>query len=178
MTIEFNPNTISLIVGLGNPGEEYSNTFHNAGKLIINEIVGKQSFSSPKNSFSYTKFGRFIFVVPHTFMNESGTVIQDALIYFKLQPQSLLVIHDDADILLGATKLHFGRGDAGHNGIKSIIKILRTEEFWRFRVGIRKEENTEEKRIKAESFVLSQIQQKEKELLKSSTNTLEKILKL
>lgn len=178
MTIEFNPHTISLIAGLGNPGEEYHNTFHNAGQLIINEIVGTQSFSSPKHSFSYTKLGQFVFVIPHTFMNESGIAIQDALTYFKLQPQSLLVVHDDADLLLGTTKLHFGRGDAGHNGIKSIARTLGTEEFWRFRIGIRKEEKVEGKRIKAESFVLSRIQEKEKEILKSHTNELEKILSL
>jgi len=176
MTIEFNPHTISLIAGLGNPGEEYKNTYHNVGRLIVEKILENRSLSSPKHSFSYTKIGRFIFVIPNLFMNESGVAINDALTYFKLSHSSLLVIHDDADLHIGTTKLQLGRGDAGHNGIKSIVNTLGTEEFWRFRMGIREIENEGEKRIKAESFVLSSIKRREKEIFELEVEKIKKIL--
>ncbi|MFA5870323.1 MAG: aminoacyl-tRNA hydrolase [Candidatus Paceibacterota bacterium] len=176
MTREFNPHTISLIVGLGNPGKEYENTFHNAGRLIIETILKTQSLSSPKHSFSYTKIGQFTFMIPNIYMNESGLAVNDALTYFKFLHSSLLIIHDDADLQIGTAKLQFGRGDAGHNGIKSIVKALDTEEFWRFRIGIRREESEGEKRRKAESFVLSQIKKSEKKIFQLEAETIKKML--
>jgi PTH1 family peptidyl-tRNA hydrolase len=176
MTREFNPHTISLIVGLGNPGKEYENTFHNAGRLVIETILKTQSLSSPKHSFSYTKIGQFTFVIPNIFMNESGIAVNDSLTYFKFLPSSLLVVHDDADLQIGTTKLQFGRGDAGHNGIKSIVKTLGTEEFWRFRIGIRRDENKGEKRKRAESFVLSPLKMGEKRKLELEAETIKQLL--
>jgi len=176
MNKEFNPNTISLIIGLGNPGEEYTNTFHNAGRLIVEKILEVQSLSSPKHSFSYTKMEQKIFMTSNLYMNESGIAVSDALAYFKLSHSSLFVIHDDADLQIGTTKLQYGRSDAGHNGIKSIIRTLGTEEFWRFRVGIRNEKDDEEKRRKAKTFVLSQIKRSEKKIFQLEAETIKKML--
>jgi len=176
MTKEFNPHTISLIAGLGNPGDEYHDTLHNAGRLIVESILKTHPRSAPKKSFECTKIGQYTFVLPSTFMNDSGKAIHDALTYFKLPYDSLLVIHDDTDLPIGATKLQFGRGDAGHNGIKSIVNTLGTKEFWRFRVGIRKAEHEGKKREKAASFVLSSIKKKEKNIIESEAEIVKKIL--
>lgn len=144
-----------LIVGLGNPGEDYKNTYHNIGLLFLDRLVAKNELKTYKN-FEYAKTGDIVVIKPLTFMNESGEAIKSALKHFKkIKLNDILVIHDDSDIEFGKYKLSFSRGSAGHKGIESIIKTLGTKEFARLRVGVRKE--AREKREKAGEFVLKKV---------------------
>lgn len=117
---------IKLVVGLGNPGEEYMNTYHNLGHLFVDYLK-----SDPKLRV-YPNLQK-----TNVYMNESGRYIKAALKKYGLRPEEILVVHDDSDILLGNFKLSFGRGSAGHEGVESIIKSLKTNTFYRLRMGIR-----------------------------------------
>ena len=145
---------VSLVVGLGNPGKEYERTYHNAGRLALAALAPETGWHA-RDKFRYVKETGRTFAAPETFMNESGEAVAAALKYFKVKPVDLLVIHDDCDLPLGQWKLQFGRGSAGHRGIASIIAHLKTDEFWRLRIGIR--DAAEKKRRKAGDFVLNRI---------------------
>ncbi len=130
------------IVVLGNPGEEYENTRHNVGFLMLDYVVEKLDLPTPNYSMAYE--GRLtkgningeeaMFLYPETFMNHSGMAVR------KLVPTNeignLIVVYDDVDLPLGKIKISHGRGDGGHNGIKSIISSLGDKDFIRVRVGI------------------------------------------
>lgn len=154
---------IKLLVGLGNPGREYENTYHNIGHLFIDQLAGEAAFKKRKY-FDYTKKGEVILVKTLSFMNQSGGAVTAAKRYFDSKPGKILVIHDDSDIPLGSFKLSFGRGSAGHQGIESIIKSLRTNKFYRLRIGIRPPRET--KRTKANNLVLQRIPVREIKILK------------
>ncbi|MCL4404239.1 aminoacyl-tRNA hydrolase [Patescibacteria group bacterium] len=145
---------VSLVVGLGNPGKDYERTYHNAGRLALAALAPETGWRA-RDKFRYVKDAGLTFASPETFMNESGDAVAAALKYFKLKPAELLVIHDDSDLPLGQWKLQFGRGSAGHRGVASIISRLKTEDFWRLRIGIR--DASEKKRRKAGDFVLDRI---------------------
>ncbi len=136
-----------LIIGLGNPGAQYALTYHNVGQLAIDYLMETAAETmtlvqkGKQKNFEYFKLANgdnLIFVKPLTFMNESGKAVAGCLKYFGAKPKEILVIHDDSDIKLGELKFSFGRGAAGHHGIESIIKNLKTNEFGRLRIGIRK----------------------------------------
>jgi len=156
----FSPRTIQIILGIGNPGEEFENTYHNIGMLALSRCAAYGNAGEFKHlsgkSIAYAKTGGLIFARSLTFMNESGGAAQDACTFFKIAPSALLVLHDDSDLLIGDFQCAFSRGSAGHKGIDSIVRALGTEEFWRIRIGIRSPQ--EQKRVKAGSFVLSAIQ--------------------
>jgi PTH1 family peptidyl-tRNA hydrolase len=138
---------MKLIVGLGNPGETYEKTRHNTGFMAVDYLQSAfdlPSFSMNKKlhgAVSKGKIGRTIVVLlkPETFMNDSGVSVAAAMQFFKVTPENLIVVHDDKDILLGETRVQSGRGDAGHNGVKSIIEEVGTKDFHRLRVGIEPE---------------------------------------
>lgn len=148
--------TPRLIVGIGNAGSKYENTYHNAGLLFIDACAGKDGWREIKSRhFSYKKEPELVFAKPLSFMNESGRGTHTALSYFGMDPHELLVVHDDADLPLGTARLSYGRGAGGHHGIESIVTNLRTNGFWRLRIGIRHDYARE--REKAGSFVLRTI---------------------
>ena len=151
-----------LIIGLGNPGREYENTYHNVGHLFIDALAGKNTFKKGKY-FEYLKSDGRIYAKTSTFMNQSGGAVASAKRYFEVKPGEILVVHDDSDIPLGSFKLSFGRGSAGHGGIESIIRSLRTNKFHRLRIGVRP--SREIKRTKAGGLVLKKIGIKEKKIL-------------
>ena len=153
------PKHIALVVGLGNPGEDYARTYHNTGVLALHELARGVSFSPIAGKrFAYAKHKGYIFIQPLTLMNTSGTAVKNALRYFKIKPEVMLVAHDDSDIESGKWRLDFGRGSAGHRGVASIIETLGTKNFWRFRIGIRgKKWGRSLKRRKAGTFVLQPI---------------------
>ncbi|MDB4138821.1 aminoacyl-tRNA hydrolase [Methylophilaceae bacterium] len=133
---------IKLFVGLGNPGESYKKTRHNAGFWWIDFIAKnhkltlKQS-SKFKGSFSkYTEDSDYYFLKPNTFMNDSGLSILALSKYYNIEPEEILVVHDELDIEPGNIKLKLGGGHGGHNGLKSIISSLQSNNFWRLRIGI------------------------------------------
>ncbi len=118
---------MKLIVGLGNPGEEYLNTRHNAGRIVASILENKLDKENNKQKIK--------FLVPDTFMNHSGKAVVP-FVKTKKDLQDLIVIYDDIDLPLGKIKISFNRSAGGHNGLRSIIKSLKSEEFLRIRVGI------------------------------------------
>lgn len=133
---------IKLFVGLGNPGDQYTKTRHNAGFWWV-DLIAEQSNS--KLSFESKMFGvvgklspngdRWL-LMPTTFMNASGKAVAAMSNYYKILPQEILVIHDELDLPAGQTKIKFGGGHGGHNGLRDIHAWLGTADYWRMRVGI------------------------------------------
>lgn len=150
-----------LVVGLGNPGAEYKNTYHNAGALALRAIMATltgdetPSWESYKKLFVYATTNGWIFIRPLTFMNESGAAVRAAIRKFKIAPPDVIVLHDDSDLPLGTWKVSRGRGAAGHHGAESVIAALGTNHFTRIRIGIRPA--SERVRKKAEEFVLKSV---------------------
>lgn len=132
-----------LIVGLGNPGSKYDKTKHNIGFMAIDEIVKHLdvTFTEDKNfkalvGSTFLNGERVYFVKPLTFMNESGQAVQALLTYFNIAVEDLLVIYDDLDMAVGKIRFRQKGSAGGHNGIKSIIKYIGSQEFDRIKVGI------------------------------------------
>lgn len=131
------------VVGLGNPGEEYKSTRHNAGRIILQMLAKKNDFSdwyADKRThalWSTGKLGKtkFQFVAPDNFMNNSGSSVKP-LIKAKKDLASLVVIYDDLDLPIGRMKISFNRSSGGHNGLESIIKAVKSQEFVRIRIGV------------------------------------------
>lgn len=134
---------MKLIVGLGNPGDEYKNTRHNVGFMCIDAMLEKLGLSNTeKEKFQglivKTKLNGedVLLFKPTTYMNSSGLAVREVVDFYKLTNEDVLVIHDDMDFGVGAFKIKANGSPAGHNGIKSIIANLGTQEFKRVRVGI------------------------------------------
>lgn len=131
------------IIGLGNPGDEYKNTRHNMGRIILDKFAEANDFSEwvsdkkTKALLSDGKIGKtkVKLIEPETFMNKSG-VSAKALITSKKKAEKLIVIYDDLDMPLGSYKIAFNRGSGGHKGVESIRKAIKTKEFIRIRVGV------------------------------------------
>jgi len=133
---------IRLVIGLGNPGEQYRKTRHNAGFMVIDAISDTFAIALDKKKFD-AEFGRgsiegveVILVKPQSFMNRSGPPVQKLVAYFKISTQDILVIHDDIDLNLGRLKIKEKGGGGGHNGINSLINALNGVNFSRLRLGI------------------------------------------
>jgi len=160
-----------LIVGLGNPGIKYKRTRHNIGFRVLDEFQRENNF--PDFKF-FKKFNALIFegnigrkkvilAKPQTFMNNSGQAVKNLTIHYSLPFINLIVVHDDIDLPLGKIRISKSRGSAGHKGIESIIKELRSKNFVRIRIGIR----NQELRIKnIEKFVLQKFTEEEEKIIK------------
>lgn len=136
------PSTLDLLVaGLGNPGREYESTRHNVGWLVADELARRHA-GSFRSKFAgrlaeiRVDGRRLALLKPETFMNESGRSIGAAVRFFKTEPDSLLVIHDDVDLEEGRLQARRGGGLAGHNGLRSIAQVLGSQEFLRLRIGV------------------------------------------
>lgn len=133
---------MKLIVGLGNPGKKYENTLHNAGFLAIDALLQKYSLALDKEMFNgiYTKCTLLgedvIFVKPQTFMNLSGECIGQFCRYFKIAAEDVFVIYDDMEIRFGQLRIRKNGSSGGHNGMKSLIQHLGTQEFPRLKIGV------------------------------------------
>jgi len=156
-----------LIVGLGNPEEEYKGTRHNMGFDTINKIAEKYNIKIVKNKFNglYEKCNiegqEVVLLKPQTFMNLSGTCVREFANFYKIEPENILIIYDDMDIDSSIIKIR-KKGHAGsHNGMKSVVENLGTIEFPRIRIGIGKPMENEDK-IK---FVIGKLSNKTKEEL-------------
>ena len=133
---------MKLIVGLGNPGKKYEKTRHNVGFMILDELAEDAHWGKSKSvKAEYIKISleghNVELFKPQTFMNESGKAVAMAASKNGVKPENILIIHDDIDIPLGEIKIQTDRGAAGHNGIKSIIQHLGTQDFTRIRVGVK-----------------------------------------
>lgn len=169
------------IVGLGNPGEKYADTRHNVGFLMLEETITHYRLPAPHTSKQFSgnvsegvvNEVEVICLFPDTFMNHSGTAV--AKLVPKAAHEQLIVLYDDVDLPLGEVKVSYGRGDGGHNGIKSIIASLGTKDFVRVRIGIAQKtvwpwEKGEVRRPKGErmgNFVLASFTKKERQELEA-----------
>jgi peptidyl-tRNA hydrolase, PTH1 family len=152
-----------IVVGLGNPGKEFENTYHNVGFLALDRLAAIVASAAPdaapwqkyKILFEYKKSGHTTFIKPLTYMNDSGKAVREALKKFGGTAEDLIVIHDDSDLTVGNYKISFGRSSAGHKGVQSIIDALKTNQFQRIRIGIRPAR--EKQRQKAGEFALKPI---------------------
>lgn len=152
---------LRIVAGLGNPSKDYQYTYHNIGALFINFLADSPWRSIARKHFVYSHKDGIILIKPTLFMNESGKSMKEVLSYFKAEPASLLVAHDDSDLMWGLYKLTFGQGAAGHKGVESIIQELGTKGFSRLRIGIRTKTRTHRGvRQKAGDFVLERIPKK------------------
>lgn len=131
-----------LIVGLGNPEEEYSKTRHNMGFNTINKISQQYNIEVKQNKFQ-ALYGsgmiekeKVILLKPQTYMNLSGNSVKEVVDFYKIEKEKILVIYDDMDIEPGKIKIRKKGSSGGHNGMKSIIQMIGTEEFPRIRIGI------------------------------------------
>src|SRR5262245_4631287 len=129
---------MKLIVGLGNPGAAYERTRHNLGFEVLDRLAGKHDASwSRKPDAEVAKWARKgILVKPQTFMNLSGSAVQHWSHFFKIALGDLLVVVDDVNLEAGRIRIRQGGGPGGHNGLKSIIASLGTEDFPRMRIGV------------------------------------------
>lgn len=158
---DFNPSQIKLVIGLGNPGKKYENTYHNVGHLFVNYL--KTHNLKP---ITYN-------LKTDCYMNESGKFVRAAMKKRGLKSKELLIVHDDSDINIGDYKIDFDRGGAGHKGVESVIKALKTKKFWRLRIGIRALDpkrlvpNNLRPRAKAGELVLKEISPQDKKLFET-----------
>ena len=130
-----------LVAGLGNPGRRYAGNRHNVGAMVVDEL-GRRHGASWRGKFSARLAvvrldgARAALLAPETYMNESGKSVGAALRYYKLEPDGLLVVHDEGDLDLGRLQARLGGGLAGHNGLRSIVASIGTPDFLRLRVGV------------------------------------------
>lgn len=153
---------MKLIVGLGNPGEKYLQTRHNAGFILLNELRKAWQFPEFQMQKKFNAFvsegniegQKVILAKPQTFMNNSGESVRKILAFYKLTPAQLIVIHDDLDIESGILRVSFDSSAGGHNGISDIIEKLGTQKFKRLRIGIEGSEKRKERQMPGDKFVL------------------------
>ena len=134
---------IKLIVGLGNPGPEYEDTRHNAGFWLLDQLAQQwhSHWQDDRKFFGHLirstrPSGEIRLLKPRTYMNLSGQAVQAVASFYKIQPQEILVIHDELDLEPGRIKFKLGGGNGGHNGLKDIQARLGTPDFYRLRLGI------------------------------------------
>ena len=167
---------MKLVVGLGNPGKEYKGTRHNVGFMVLDNYLGKVSWKNKSDSFFYSteiNNEQVIFIKPNTYMNLSGIAVKKIAKFYKLKPEDILVIQDDLDMSLGSFKVKRNSSSGGHNGIKSIITELGTEEFGRLKIGIDKDS-----RIPVDKYVLSKFSTQELEKITQNYDSFNKIINL
>lgn len=159
---------MKLITGLGNIGEKYCFTRHNAGFMVIDKwaMDNNVSFKEDKKlKCLIAKMGENILIKPTTFMNLSGEAVRAVMDYYKIDVKDLLIIYDDIALDLGTIRFRSNGSDGGHNGIKSIIKHIGTKEFDRLKIGIGPQPN-----IPSENYVLQNFPKDHLPELKSVLN--------
>jgi peptidyl-tRNA hydrolase, PTH1 family len=147
-----------LVAGLGNPGREYADTRHNVGFMVADELARRHGgswrakFSGDLAEVRLDEL-RLAVLKPQTYMNESGRSVAAAVRFFKVQPESVLVVHDEVDLEPGRLQARLGGGLAGHNGLRSLARHLGTPEFARLRIGVGRPERGDPRPVA--DFVLS-----------------------
>ena len=147
-----------LVAGLGNPGREYGRNRHNVGWLVVDELARRHD-GAWKGKFNgklaeiRIDGHKVALLKPETYMNDSGRPVRAAMQYFKLQPDAVLVVHDEGDLPLGRLQARIGGGLAGHNGLRSVAAHLGTPEFLRLRVGVGRPERGDRRSLA--DFLLS-----------------------
>jgi PTH1 family peptidyl-tRNA hydrolase len=156
-----------LLVGLGNPGEEYENTPHNLGFMVIDRLAGSHSIRiSRKENTSFVGLGEVggkhvALAKPQTYMNLSGPAVRGLLERYELKPGRLIVVYDELDLPWATLRIRIKGSAAGHKGVKSLIGSLGTNEFTRVRMGIARESEPGNP-VKGEQFVLAPFKRAQK----------------
>lgn len=131
---------MKLIIGLGNIGDKYLDTRHNAGFLFVDYLQQEKNLPDFKNQNKFfsqiSKSNQLIVAKPTTLMNLSGKTASSLVKFFEIKLEDLIVAHDDLDIKVGEFKLQFGVGPKIHNGLKSIYESLGSDQFWHLRIGV------------------------------------------
>lgn len=157
---------MKLVVGLGNPGRKYKDTKHNIGFMCLDHYANIQKVKFKKdNKFSgeWLKLGNMILLKPHTFMNLSGQSIRQTMDYYNIDLEDVLIIYDDLALPLGKLRLREQGSPGGHNGIKSVVQHIGTQEFKRVRIGI-----DSNPLIETKDYVLGKFSKEDKKELQSS----------
>tara|TARA_Y100001968_G_scaffold324982_1_gene365434 strand:+ start:351 stop:965 length:615 start_codon:yes stop_codon:yes gene_type:complete len=163
-----------FIIGLGNPEKKYSNTRHNIGFLLIEELLNKYNLKATLKNKLKSYYSEYILdgikyhlFMPNTYMNNSGEAIRSILKWYGIELKDILIIVDDIDIPLGKIRFRKQGSSGGHNGLKSIIKTINSQEFKRIRIGIGSPPLIEGNRdYDTVSHVLGKISKEENEILK------------
>ncbi len=168
-----------IILGLGNPGEEYEKTRHNTGRMAVEAFVKAQKFvdfNDDKKTQSLKSDGKvkktkIMCLLPETFMNKSGNALKKT-ITSKKKAEKLIVVQDEIDLPLGKYKVSFGKGSAGHRGVDSIIRAVKTKDFFRIRMGVSpatpKGKIKKPKREKVLDFLMGNFKPKEEQIIKKT----------
>lgn len=165
-----------IIVGLGNPGRKYKETRHNLGFMCIDYISQSYNITVDKPKFhaligeGIIEGEKVILVKPQTYMNLSGESVREIKEWYKIEPQNIIIIYDDINLNLGKIRIRQKGSAGGHNGLKSIIFHLNSDEFPRIRVGIKSQEND----LELVDFVLSKIPKGEQETIFECIKTVSK----
>lgn len=166
---------MKMIAGLGNPGAEFEETRHNIGRNSVRAIAKAhncEDFHEERKYFGLVSRGaiageKVVLLLPNTFMNKSGK----AIAAFAPTLKNLIVVHDDSDLLLGAAKISFGKNSAGHKGVESVMRAVKSKDFWRIRIGIQRK-----KRVDAMKLVLQKFTPAEKLIVKKIQKKITDIL--
>ena len=165
---------MKLIVGLGNPGRKYKDTKHNIGFMCLDSYAETNNLKFKKeNKFNgeSLKVGNTILLKPHTFMNLSGQSVRTTMDYYNIDIEDVLIIYDDLALPLGKIRLREKGSSGGHNGIKSIVTHIGTDEFKRTRIGI-----DSNPLIESKDYVLGKFSKDEFKVVKEAVNTTKAII--
>jgi PTH1 family peptidyl-tRNA hydrolase len=170
---------MKLIIGLGNPDPEYAETRHNVGFMIVDKIAAETNagFEFDKKIDAEMAKGKFddkpvMLAKPHTYVNKSGEAVKKLKNKLKIKPVDIVVVHDDLDIEFGKFKVSFEKNSGGHKGVQNIIDNLKTNKFWRLRIGTAnkkvdtaRDQNLKEKKELIKDFVLAKFSPTERDEL-------------
>ena len=165
---------VKLIVGLGNPGKDYKNTRHNVGFFVLDNYLNTNDWKEKFNALYHeTRINgeKVLFIKPLTFMNLSGDAVVKFVDYYNVNIDSILVIHDDLDLQFSTYKLKKNSSAGGHNGIKSIINRLNSQEFARLKIGV-----SHDRTIDTKDYVLGNFSKAEIDKLNEMQKDFNKII--
>lgn len=173
---------MKLIVGLGNPGNQYAHNRHNIGFMCVARFAKEREWNfEKKEGLARTAHGRMngeeiVLARPQTFMNLSGEAVKKLTIKYRIKPEDLIVIHDEMDLRLGIIRIRRGGGTAGHNGVESVIRELGTADFVRIRVGVGHPRDAAEEQKHVVGYVLGDFSGDEAEVIKNVIGEVDKAI--
>ncbi len=173
---------INLIVGLGNPGDKYDQTRHNVGFEVVERLAKNWQLDWKKNNRfkgyycegAAPNMGKVRLLKPLTYMNHSGQAVRAVCDWYKFSPESVLIVYDDLDLPVGRLRLRLSGSAGGHNGMKSIISHLGTEDFPRLRIGIQ----PSEKNVDTVRYVLGKFSPDQQPYIKQALDTAPEVIEV
>jgi len=176
---------MKLIIGLGNPGDKYEKTRHNTGFRAVDVLVDKKEWKENDKfnaTIAETKIGkvgsghaRCLLAKPQTFMNNSGDAVGKIARYYKIKKENILIIYDDIDLLIGQLRLRPSGSTGGHQGMTSVLSILKTDKIARLKIGIA-EKKAGKQRVPSESYILKPASKTGEAIIKKSLKKVPEIV--